>query len=437
MRARRQWRAARRRGWGRPGLLTLAGFAAFGGLQRALSTRNARIFFGGSLTAWTGLWMHRIAVTWLAWEMTGSAFWVGVVAFSDLAPAAFISPIAGAVADRVDRVKLTTISQAVIALEAASVATLVATGQITIGLLIALELISGTAASFLQPARQTLLPGIVPKGELPAAVACNSLVFNLARFIGPGLAGPIIAVFGVAPAVACNSLAYCLALLSMVLMRVEPEHRRGHPSTGSLLGEVKDGFRYIANHPGLGPLMMYAAMIAVLLRCVQELLPPFVERIFGRGADSLAMLTACFGVGALIGGMWLMARGRLEGATKVAIFSGLTQAIAVGGFVATGWFPFGLLCAAGIGFSASLHGTAVQTLAQTAAQPDMRGRVLALWGLITRACPALGALMLGTAGEAFGLRLPVAVAVLLALCVFAWGLTRMRRIEASLEAPPA
>jgi MFS family permease len=77
----------------------------------------------------------------------------------------------------------------------------------------------------------------------------------------------------------------------------------------------------------------------------------------------------------------------------------------------------------------------VQTLAQTAAQPEMRGRVLALWGLITRACPALGALMLGAAGEAFGLRLPVALAVVLALCVFAWGLTRIRRIEAALETP--
>jgi predicted MFS family arabinose efflux permease len=426
---------ARRPRRGAGGAPELASFAAFGALQRALSTRNSKVFFSASLMAWTGLWMHRIAVSWLAWEMTRSTFWVGVVAFSDLAPAAFISPIAGAVADRVDRVRLTIAAQAVIALEAASVATLVATGHINVALLVALELVSGTAASFLQPARQTLLPGIIPKGELPAAVACNSLVFNLARFIGPMLAGPVIAGLGVAPAVACNALAYSLALLSMAWMRVDPAHRRGHPSTGNLMGEVAEGFRYIARHPGLGPLLGYAAMIAVLLRCVQELLPPFVERLFGRGAESLAVLTASFGVGALVGGLWLASRGRLQGATRVAIFSGLTQAVAALGFVATGWFPFGLLCAAGIGLSASLHGTAVQQLAQTAAKPDMRGRVLSLWGLITRACPALGALILGAAGEEFGLRLPVMVAVALALLVFAWGLTRLRRIETVLEAP--
>ncbi|MDB5370633.1 MAG: transporter [Roseomonas sp.] len=379
--------------------------------------------------------MHRISVAWLAWEMTGSALWVGLVAFSDLAPAALISPIAGAVADRVDRVKLTSYSQAFIACEAATVATLVATGTMRIEYLILLELCSGTAASFLQPARQTLLSGIVPRSELPAAVACNSLVFNLARFVGPALAGPVIAGFGVAPAVACNALAYTLALVSMAFMRVDPAHRRGHAATGSLFGEVKEGFAYIAAHPGLGPLMAYAAMISVLLRCVQELLPPFVERNFGRGADSLALLTACFGIGALVAGIWLSALARTQGATRMAIFSGLAQSVAVAGFAATEWFAFGLVCAACIGASASIHGISTQQLAQTAARPEMRGRVLALWGLITRACPAFGALLLGAFGEAFGLRIPVMVAVALSLCVFVWGLTRLKGIEAALEGP--
>jgi predicted MFS family arabinose efflux permease len=407
----------------------------FGALGRALSTRNARIFFGASLTAWTGLWMHRIAVAWLAWEMTNSALWVGLVAFSDLAPAAFISPIAGAVADRVDRVRLTTIAQAAIALEAATVATLVATGQMRVEYLILLELFSGTAASFLQPARQTLISGIVPSSELPAAVACNSLVFNIARFIGPALAGPVIAGFGVAPAIACNAVAYCAALGSMALLRVAPAHRRGHAATGSLWSEVREGLSYVRRHPGLGPLLAYAAAISVLLRCVQELLPPFVERNFGRGADSLAMLTASFGVGALVSGLWLSTRGRVQGAVRISIFSGLAQALAIAGFVGTGWFGFGMVCAACIGASTSMHGITTQQLAQTAARPEMRGRVLALWGLITRACPALGALALGAAGEAFGLRLPALVGVGLSLVVFGWGLSRLRRIEHALEAP--
>ena len=108
--------------------------------------------------SWTGLWVHRIAVTWLAWEMTGSAFWVGMVAFCDLAPAVIFSPIAGAVADRMDRVRLSMLSQAAIALQAGAVAVLIATGNLTIGLLLVLEVASGIAASFSQPARQSLMP---------------------------------------------------------------------------------------------------------------------------------------------------------------------------------------------------------------------------------------------------------------------------------------
>jgi len=380
--------------------------------------------------------MHRIAVAWLTWEMTHSALWVGLVAFCDLAPAAVISPFAGAIADRVDRLRLATISQALIGLEAATVATLVATDTLQIEYLLVLELLAGTAASFAQPARQTLMPGIVGARDLPAAVACNSLVFNVARFIGPALAGPVIAAFGVAPAIACNALAYGSAVLTMPMLRMDPAHRHGHPATGSLLGEVREGFSYIARHPGLGPLLAYAASIGVLLRCVQELLPPFVERNFGRGAESLAMLTAAFGVGALVAALWLAARGRVTGASRIAIMAGLWQALATIGFVATGWFPFGLLCAALIGASASLHGVSVQQLAQLAAAPEMRGRVLALWGQITRACPALGALALGATGEVFGLRLPTLVAALLAILVFAWGMTRLNRIEAALEAAP-
>ncbi|PHK96791.1 MFS transporter [Pseudoroseomonas rhizosphaerae] len=405
-------------------------------MGRALATRNARIFFAASLAAWTGLWMHRIAVAWLAWELTGSALWVGLVAFCDLAPAAVISPIAGAVADRVDRLRLATVSQAVIGLEAAAVAALVATGTMRIEYLLLLELCGGTAASFAQPARQTLMAGIVGRADLPAAVACNSLIFNVARFIGPALAGPVIAGFGVAPAIACNAVAYLSAVVTMPMLRVDPAQRRGHPATGSLLGEVREGFSYVARHPGLGPLLLYAASLGVLLRAVQELLPPFVERNFGRGAESLALITACFGVGALLAGLWLAARGRTAGATRIAILAGLAQAVATAGFVATGWFPFGLLCAALIGATASLHGISVQQLAQTAADPAMRGRVLALWGMITRACPALGALLLGAAGEAFGLRWPTLVGVALGLLVFAWGWARHRGIEAALEGPP-
>nr|WP_281271330.1 MFS transporter [Humitalea rosea] len=393
------------------------------------------MFFGGSFTAWTGLWMQRIAVAWLAWELTGSALWVGLVAFADLAPAVIFSPIAGAVADRADRVRLATLTQSLTALQATIVATLTWAGVMQIELLIALEFCAGTVASFTQPTRQSLLPGLIPLSDLPAAVAANSLCFNLARFIGPALAGPIIAVAGVVPAIACNAIAFTIAAATMPLLNVAPAARRGHPATASLFADVREGLTYAWRHPGLGPLLLYAALTCLFLRGVQEILPPFVDRVFGRGAQSLAMLTACFGIGALLAGLVVAGRGRLEGTTRLAIWSVGVQAVATAGFVATSWFPFGLLCAALIGASASTQGISVQVLAQSASTPEMRGRILSLWGLITRAFPALGALSLGASGEAFGLRLPTLAASLLALGLMVWGLGKQKQIAAALEGP--
>lgn len=409
--------------------------ATTGALARALSHRNSRIFFGASLASWTGLWMHRIAVAWMAWELTGSAFWVGMVAFCDLAPAVVVSPVAGAVADRADRVRLAMLSQASIGIQAALVAALAWSGHMTIGVLLALEIVGGVAASFAQPARQSLMPALVPPADLPAAVATNSLCFNVARFVGPAVAGPVIALWGVEPAIAANSLAYILACGTMPLLTVSPEQRRGHAPERSVWIEAVQGFVYAGRHIGIGPLLLFAGLLSMLLRGVQEILPPFVDRVFGQGPGGLAILTASFGVGALIAGLWLANRGRLAGVARIAVLSALAQAIATAAFAMTSWFPLGVAAGAFMGAAASVHGISVQILLQHAAAPEMRGRMLSIWGLITRACPAVGALALGGFGETFGLRWPVLIAVALSLGVFAWGLSRLPRMATVLEAP--
>ena len=406
---------------------------SLGALGRALSHRNAQIFFGASLTSWTGLWVHRLAVIWLAWEMTSSAFWVGMIAFCELVPAVVCSPIAGAIADRSDRVRLTMVTQMVIGLQAVAVAALLAADMLSIGVLLALELVSGIGSSFAQPARQSLMPSLVPRADLPAAVACNSLCYNVARFIGPAIAGPLIAFGGVIPAVLVNAASYFIATLTMPLLHVPADERRGHAPEGSVWAEAAQGFRYAARHPGIGPILLYAAIVSVLMRGIPEILPPFVERLFHRGPDGLAMLTAAIGVGALVSGLWVASRGRITGATRLGITAAAAQAVATAGFVATSWFPFALLCAALFGAASSVHGISIQTLVQNASAGPMRGRVLSLWGMITRACPATGALALGAAGEAFGLRLPVLVAMALVMLTFAWGLTRLPRIRQALE----
>src|SRR3984885_8397043 len=393
----------------------MASFSALGGV---LAQRNARIFYSGSIVCWTGSWIQRIATDWLAWELTHSALWVAIIAFCNLAPSVIISPIAGAGADRVDRVRLTMASQFVTVAQALILVTLILTGLIRVEFMAFLTLCNGAAETFAQPARQCLIPGLVPRSHLPGAVALNSLTYNAARFVGPAISGPMIALWGVVPSIAVNALAFLYASLTMCLLTLEPSIRRGKPTGYSVLHDAFDGIRYVVGHRGIGPAMLFAATVGVTLRSVPEMLPPYVADLFGRDARGLATLASTMGCAALVGGFLIAIRGRMTGLTRIAVGCGLILAFATAGFVATTNFAVGVFCIGAMGAATTIHGISCQTLLQNSAAPGMIGRVLSTWGMITRAAPAMGALAYGVASEFLGLQIPVLIGA--ALCVMVW-----------------
>jgi MFS family permease len=392
--------------------------ASLAAIGRVFSYRNARIFYAGSLASWTGLWMQKIATDWLTWQLTHSALWVGIMAFCNLGPSVIASPIAGAVADRMDRVRLTMVSQFITVAQAVILVGLITTGHIRVEIMAFLTLCNGAAETFAQPARQCLIPGLVPRSHLPGAVALNSLTYNAARFVGPAISGPMIAVWGVVPSIVVNAVAFLYASLTMYMLRLDPTVRRGKPSGFSVLHDALDGIKYVARHRGIGPLMLFAATVGMTLRSVPEMLPPYVADQFGRGAEGLAMLASTMGCAALIGGLVVAVRGRMAGLTGIAVGCGLALALATAGFVATPIFAVGVACMAAIGAATTMHGISCQTLLQNAASPGMIGRVLSTWGMITRAAPAMGALTYGIASEFLGLRVPVLIGVV--VCVAVW-----------------
>lgn len=408
----------------------MASLSAIGGV---LAQRNARIFYAGSVTCWTGSWMQRVATDWLAWELTHSVLWVSVIAFCNLAPSVVISPFAGAVADRIDRVRLTVASQFVAAGQAVILVALILTGTIRVEFIAVLSACNGMAETFAQPARQCLIPGLVPRTYLPGAVALNSLTYNIARFIGPALSGPMIAAWGVVPPIACNCLAFLFASLTMHLLRLDPAIRVGHRSTHSVWHDAVEGVRYVARHRGIGPILLFAAAVGMMVRSVPEMLPPYVGDLFGRDARGLATLASTMGLAALVGGTVVAIRGRLGGLTRIAVGAGLVMALATACFVATHQFAIGVGCIAVMGAATTMHGISIQTLLQHSASPAMVGRVLSLWGLITRAAPAMGALAYGASSELLGLQLPVLIGC--SLCVLAWlrAKARLPRMAPVLE----
>ena len=400
-----------------PKLEALDGLRA---IPRTLAHPNFGTYVAGNSVSLVGTWMQRIGVGWLAWELTGSGALLGLVAFADLFPAVVVAPFGGAIADRADRRRLMIVAQTLVMGQAFALFALTATGLITPTLLVLLSLFNGVVIGFNQPARLALVPSLVPRADLPTAVAINSIVFNLARFVGPALAGVTIVTAGVAGVFAANGLSYLAFLLALTRIRPDwapPEQRPG-ADRAPLLAVVREGVIYAVRHPGIGPMLLLHTALAITVRPFIELLPGFAADVFGRGAPGLATLGSTVGVGAVFGGLWLAQRGRAAGGTRLALASALLVVLSVLAFAATRNFVVAVLAVAVAGFGMVATGVATQTLIQITVTDAMRGRVLSLYGLIFRGGPAVGALAIGAASEWVGLQAPLAAGAALAL--LAW-----------------
>jgi MFS family permease len=406
-------------------------FSGFGAVWRALRHRDFAIYTAGNSVSLIGTWMQRLATGWLTWELTGSGAWLGVIAFADLFPTIVIGPIAGAAADRWDRLTMTRMTQSLNLLQSAVLFGLTASGHINIWLLCLLTALGGIIASFNQPARLALVPSLVPRSELVTAVAIVSIIFNLARFIGPAIAGVLIVHTGVAATFAVNSLTYAVFLWTLSFLRRAPPG--GSSKQGTLLGQLLEGFRYAGSHEGIAAVLVLSTISSVCSRPLVELLPGFAAEVFRSGADGLALLTSSVGIGAVVGGLWLGGRTQSAGLTRVTLMSSLALALATVLFTTTGrlWAAIPLLAI--VGFCMSSSGISSQTLVQLTVPGTMRGRVLSLYGLINRGGPALGALGMGAASEHLGFRWPVALGALLAAGASMLFLTKGKRLSAQLE----
>jgi MFS family permease len=406
----------------------------FDNVARAFAHRNYRVYVSGNSISLIGWWLQRVAVGWLAWTLTHSGTWLGLVSLADFLPVLVLSPFAGVLADRHDRVRLIRISQLAGCAQASLLALLVATDAITIELLFALVLLLGIASALAQPARLALIPNLVDRASLPSALAINSVIFNAARFIGPAIAGVLIAEVGIAAAFAANAVGYIAFQISLAKLRDLPPLPVAERQ-GAIRSSV-EAYAYASRHPGIGPMLLLFAVTTIGTRGFIELFPGFADSVFGRGPQGLAMLTSTVGLGAICGGVWMVLRPAIAGLAAVVLGHTLLMSLAVLAFTATDRFYLALPCVFVAGAAMTITGTGAQTLIQAAVDAGMRGRVMALYGMIFRAGPAVGAVLMGTASEHLGLRLPLAIGALVS-CGF-WLSTRLhhQRIAAALEAAP-
>ncbi|MDE2228463.1 MAG: MFS transporter [Alphaproteobacteria bacterium] len=407
--------------------------SGFGNVVRALRIRNYRVYTVGNFISLSGSWVQRVAVGWLAWQLSHSGVWLGLCGAADLIPVVVVSPFAGAFADRVDRVRIIRVTQIVAMTQALVLAFLTQAGSITVEMLFGLTLLLGVANAANQPARLALIPHLVDRATLGSAVAINSLVFNSARFIGPAIAGAVIAHGSIAMTFAVNALSYVAFIVALTRITVPPARAAASAPGFRVFGEALAGYAYALKHPGIGGIMVLFSVSSLALRGFIQLLPGFADSVFGRGPEGFAWLVAVVGLGAVVGAAWMLRRGGTAGLTRLVIAHTLALSLAVMAFTATAVYGIGLVCAFVAGFSLVVSGIGAQTLVQIAVDPAMRGRVLGFYGMVFRAGPAFNAIIMGALSTQFGLRAPVAAGAAISLLAGGWAYARRRRMAHALE----
>lgn len=403
-------------------------------LLRVLSHREFALFEGGLFPQYMTGWIQRVGMGWLAWQLTESPTWLGIIAAADLAPMLVLAPFAGAVADRLEPLRLIRLAQMLLMVQAILMAALTAAGWMRIEFLFALALFNGLVYPFHSTARQSIIPSTVPREDFSSAVAVDSACFHSNRFIGPTLAAFIIPAFGVTGAFVAHVIGSFISVGAFHALQLPPPDR-SRRSRGNLFGDVGQTFVYAWNHQAIRPLLLILLCASFFVRPVQDMLPGFAEAVFKGDAQTLAWLTSAMGVGALLGAMHVAMRGGTRGLTNFGMFGYACTAIGGLGFAATQNLFVGMAFVFVAGYGLNVMSTCVQALMQLAVDDHIRGRVLSLYLLIYRGVPAIGALMIGIGAEVYGLQWAQGVGAVLCVLMIAVIWPARKPIIAMLERP--
>ncbi len=380
---------------------------------RALNSRNYRLYFVGQLISLAGTWMQQIAMAWLAYRLSNSAFVLGSVGFASQIPILFFSAFAGVWSDRVDRRRLLLLSQSLSMVQALVLAVLAWMEWITPGLLIFMALCLGCINALDVPARQAIAVQLVDdKEDLPNAIALNSFLMNAARFVGPALAGYLVVLMGEAVCFLLNALSYLAVLLALSAIRLPAQ---GPSRPAPALDALKEGIRYVREHGPIRRSLLLVSCISFLATPYAVMMPLFAKEIFGGDAGTFGLLMGCAGAGSLVASFFLASRrdtGGLEG--KVALAAPAVGA-ALTCFALSPSQQVAYPIIMSIGFCVIITIAGSNTLIQTRVNNAYRGRVMAIFSMAFLGIAPLGSFIVGSVAHQVGIRPTLAACGLLTL----------------------
>jgi len=392
---------------------------------RSLHIRNYRLFFFGQLVSVTGTWMQTVAQSWLVLSLTGSGVDLGITVALQFLPMLLFGLWGGLLADRSDKRKLLIATQVASGLLALLLFGLVATDTVKLWMVYVLAFLLGVVTMIDMPTRQSFVIEMVGPDEVPNAVGLNSAMFNTGRILGPAAAGISISALGIAPSFLANALSYLAVIAALLAMRTDELFRRAPAERRR--GEVRAGLRYVWSDPTLRSTLFLVAVLGMFGFNFIVVLPLLARFTFDGGAGLYSMFTALMSLGSLAGA--LFAASRTEPTRRRLIGSGMAFGVLllVTAAAPTAWLTGVLLVA--VGMAVMLFLATANTTLQLNSDPAMRGRVMALYGLLFLGSTPLGGPLLGWISEAWGPRSGLAIGGVLSLAaaLAAAGRVRVRR----------
>lgn len=372
---------------------------------RALEVRNYRIYAVGNFLSAVGTWMQTTAMAWMILVLTGSGFIVGLSLALQLLPTMVLSPLAGAVADRVDKRRMLIVSQSAMAAPTIVLGILAVTGYVTVWQILTLTFVFGIARSFEAPARQSFVPEMVGPEYLSNAVSLNSAVFNAGRLIGPAVAGLLIGalgggVFGSGVVIVINAISFLPSIAAIVALNVD--ELTSKPSTVARRGAVRDGMRYVASRPDLLLTMTIVFFIGAFGMNFQITSALMATEEFGLGSQEFGIFGTILAIGSLAGS--LLAARRVRPRLRLIVGAALAFSVVQ---IASGLMPHQIAYAAVlplIGISVMTVATTANAMIQLTSTPAMRGRVAAVYLMVFIGSVPLGAPLVGLVAETYGAR---------------------------------
>ncbi|MBX2832453.1 MAG: MFS transporter [Rhodospirillales bacterium] len=394
------------------------------------SDRNFILFLVGQCITTQGLWIQKIAMSWLAWSLTGSAFWTGVIAALNFAPAFVLGPIFGVMADRVDLRR----TAMVINLAQAGVSVLLMglsfADKMTLPWMVVLAGSLGMLGSAMTPVRLSLVPVIVRREFMSRAVAYSAMNFNISRLVGPAVGGIVIATWGTGVAFLINALSYLPMIFVISVVTIHMERAPDAKST-RIWASLVDGANYALHHPMIRSVLALSCFVSLAGTGMIELMPVFAEAVYERGVTGLGVMASAGGIGAVASSFMLSrVKSKPEEFQRIAIIGAFTASIGILGLGFSPWYELAVGLVALAGFGLTAVGVGSQTALQLTVDNRLRGRVMSFWSATSFGGMALGGTLLGAISEVGNIQYTARGSGVLILCAGCIGLWRLHKIGA-------